>query len=105
MWNNPISHRLISLLSDVNNPHDVIIMWKTHELQMHAMGNFHRRDLKFSDIVPDTIPIFNYNKKNDKNLIATNTVSLTLSLLEKKIIWNNWRVSSVSCRSNAFLLA
>ena len=35
-----------------------------HELQMRASAfrhNFHRRDLKFSDIVPDTITIFNHN--------------------------------------------
>ena len=39
-------------------------MWMMHELQMCETGhNFHRRDLKFSDIVPDTIRIFNHNKK------------------------------------------
>ena len=37
-------------------------MLKMHELQMHAKGSILivRRDLKFSDIVPNTITIMNY---------------------------------------------
>ena len=44
-------------------------MLMTHELQMSAHGhNFHHRDLKFSDIDPDTITIFNQNlKKSQKS--------------------------------------
>ena len=46
-------------------------MRMTHELQMRAMrANFHRRDLKFSDI-PDTITIFKHNEKKMINLITS----------------------------------
>ena len=58
-------------------------MWMTHELQMRA---FHRRHLKFSDIVPDTITIFKHNLKNDKNLITTNTVPLSLVHTTEKLL-------------------
>ena len=40
--------------------------------------NFHSRDQKFSDVVPDTITIFKRNRKKDKNLITSSTVALTL---------------------------
>ena len=39
--------------------------------------NFHPRDLKSSDVVPNTITIFKHNfKKNYENLITAGTVSL-----------------------------
>ena len=44
--------------------------------------NFHRRDLIFSDIVPDTITIFNHDKKKNDNLITSGTVPL--SIIKKK---------------------
>ena len=51
---------------------------------MRATGTIFIRDLIFSDIVPNTIMIFNHNFKNDKNLITTNTVPLTSKILKKR---------------------
>ena len=80
IWNNPISHRFISLLSDVipfyKSAESELCYnaWTSNACHIH---NFHRRDLKFSDIVPDTITIFKHNwKKNEKNLITAGTVPL-----------------------------
>ena len=47
-----------------------------HELQMCHGHNFHHRDLKFSDIVPNTITIFKHSKKEYKYLITSGTVAL-----------------------------
>ena len=66
IWNNHISHRFISLLLDlipltkVLTHHYVVDAWTSNACQGH---NFHCRDLKYLDIVPDTITIYNYNKK------------------------------------------
>ena len=74
-WNNPISHRFISLLSDVIpfmkalSHHYANYAWTSNVCHGH---NFHRRAQKFSDNIPNTITIFNHNlKKIDKNLITT----------------------------------
>ena len=61
---------------------------------MRATGTIFIRDLIFSDIVPNTIMIFNHNLKNDKNLITTNTVPLTSKILKK-------RNSVTLCNSNS----
>ena len=65
MWNNPISHRFISLLSVVISFTKALSdyaddTWTSHAYHGH---NFHPRDLKFSGIVPDTITILKHNKK------------------------------------------
>ena len=66
LWNNPISHRFISSLSDVipfmkalshNYADDT---WTSNACHGH---NFYCGDMKFSEIVPDTITILNTIKK------------------------------------------
>ena len=54
----------------------VIIMWMTHKLQMRATGPIFIVETWNFLSFPDTITIFNHNKKKDKNLITTNTVPL-----------------------------
>ena len=49
-------------------------MQMTHEIQMRVMGTVFIRDLKFSDIVPDTVTIFNHKK--DKNQMTSNMALL-----------------------------
>ena len=66
IWNNPISHRFICLLLDVIpfatalSHHYADDAWTSNACHGH---NFHCRDLKFSDIVPNTITISNHNFK------------------------------------------
>ena len=49
-------------------------VWTSNACHEH---NFHRRDLKFSDIVPNNITIFKYIFfKSDENLIASGKVAL-----------------------------
>ena len=68
-WNNPISHRFIIILSDVipvtkaRSHYYADDAWTSNACHGH---NFHRRDLKFSDIVPNTITIFNHNYKKKR---------------------------------------
>ena len=38
--------------------------------------DFHCRDLEFSDIVPNTVTIFNYDKTKAKNRFSTGTLPL-----------------------------
>ena len=63
---NPISHMFISILSDVItftktlSNHDADDAWTSNVCHRH---NFHRRDLKFSDIVHDTRTIYDHKKK------------------------------------------
>ena len=93
IWNNPISYRFISLLLDViplykSASHNYADnAWTSDACHGH---NFHRRDLKFSD-VPITITIFKRNfKKYDENLITASTVPLKVESKKccKNIMFN-----------------
>ena len=93
IWNNSISHRFISFLSDVipftkalchNHADDA---WTSNVCHGH---NFHHRDLKFSD-VRNTLTIFKHNlKKNDENQITSGMVPLTRTTVHYNVLWSIW---------------
>ena len=99
IWNKPILHRFIRLLSDVISfmktlsHHYADDTWTSNACHVH---NSHRRDLKFSDIVPDTITIFTHNSKNDKNLITSGTVPFSRSSVTK----SSWAIGAVAQKCN-----
>ena len=64
IWNNPISYRFISLLSMLSPLRKRRLINADDELRMRATGTIFIVDLKFSDIVLDTITNFNHNFKN-----------------------------------------
>ena len=70
IWNNPISHvhQLIRCYTPLQR-RSVRIMRYTWTSNVCHIHNFHRRDLKFSD-VPDTITIFKQLKKMINRITA-----------------------------------
>ena len=92
IWNNPISYRFISSLSDVTpftkalSHHYADDKWTSNAC--HG-NNFHRRELKFSDVVLDTITNFKNNFKKSQNLNLNWYERLGGAYnSEKKIIWH-----------------